>query len=253
MKEFEGLDFVESIKKLSNEDYSTIYSSKDKVTKQAIKRTYDEFKLPSRNKTNNNAIKYLVDIRKIDKKLIYYCIKQGFIYEDYNGCVVFVGYDNEKKPRFASRRATSEYNTFKLREIDEITGDITYSTVNSKDVYRSNKEYPFAIKGISDTLFVFEAPIDLLSFITLMKRDKEEYIDHSYLSMGGLNYISINAFLSKNTIKKIIMCIDNDKAGDEFYVKVKERYKGYEVKRIIPTKGKDFNEELINIKKEEIE
>ena len=87
---------------------------------------------------------------------------------------------------------------------------------------------------------MFEAPIDLLSFIQLFPKDWEQ---RSYLSLGGTSDRALTAFLSDSpNITSVFLCLDNDKAGEEAC----EKIAGKEVpcERIIRLKPvlKDWNE-----------
>ena len=48
----------------------------------------------------------------------------------------------------------------------------------------SDKAFNFCYRGEGERLFVFEAPIDLLSFLCLFKKDWQK---QSYLSLGGVS------------------------------------------------------------------
>ena len=50
-------------------------------------------------------------------------------------------------------------------------------------------------------------------------------------------------------VKKIVVGLDNDEAGIEAGLKIKDKYTklGYEVTKIVPKHGKDFNDELVGI------
>ena len=62
--------------------------------------------LPERNLTDNRVISYLRS-RGIDTELIKACINSGMLYEDIFHNCVFVGFDENGKPRYASTRATN--------------------------------------------------------------------------------------------------------------------------------------------------
>ena len=47
----------------------------------------------------------------------------------------------------------------------------------------SDKAFNFCYRGEGDRLFAFEAPVDLLSFLCLFKK---EWQKQSYLSLGGV-------------------------------------------------------------------
>ena len=62
-------------------------------------------------------------------------------------------------------------------------------------------------------LFVFEAPIDLLSFLCLFKKDWQR---QSYLALGGVGEKALLRFLSdRPNIKTVFLCLDSDEAGND--------------------------------------
>ncbi|WP_442867962.1 toprim domain-containing protein [Caproiciproducens sp. CPB-2] len=80
------------------------------------------------------------------------------------------------------------------------------------DVDGSEKDFFFNYHGGSERLYVFEAPIDMLSFITLNKR--EGWQKHSYLALGCTAPLALLRFLSEYLgIHQIVLCMDNDAAG----------------------------------------
>lgn len=192
VEEYEFKDAVYHILDLLN--------SKDPVHIVQAKRTSVRFKLPKPNSDNKIIIDYLVNKRKIDLEIVNYFIQHCFIYESQNDhSVVFVGYDEFCTPKFATKRATD--------------------TNTKKDVFGSNKEYSFSISNQnSDTLHVFESAIDLLSFLTILKNNNEDYLNEHYLALGGVSgssFPALSLYLKKHgQIKFIYLHLDNDKAGD---------------------------------------
>lgn len=80
--------------------------------------------------------------------LIYKLYARKMIYEssDYHNAV-FIGYDEKGVPRHAHKRGTGSKSTYKGNAIC------------------SMPEYSFGWYGISNKIYVFEAPIYMLSFI----------------------------------------------------------------------------------------
>lgn len=186
--------------------------------------------LPEKNQTFKHIFAYLIKTRKIDKDIVGEFVKSKKLYEDtYKNCV-FVGFDIEDNPKFASVRGTNTKKRFRM------------------DVENSDKGYPFCCEGNSDTLCVFESAIDLMSYLTLIKLHGISNFKHHLLSMGGTSYIPIEKYLERNPqIKKLTLCLDADDEGRFFAQKIKEKFgEDYEFRMHIP-KGKDFNEELVNV------
>ena len=151
-------------------------------------------------------------------------IGSGDIYEEKkHHNVVFVGRDADGIPRYAHCRGTGE-------------------TKYRGDVAESDKSYGFCHRGTDNQLFVFEAAIDLLSFIQLFPKDWKK---RSYLSLGGISSAALMAFLSERPqITSVFLCLDNDHAGNEACEKLAEEIPdGYSVIRLKPSR-KDWNEIL---------
>lgn len=203
-------------------------------------QSYD-FKLPKICSQPQNMFDYLIKERCIDKDIVNFYYLKGYIYEcERDHSVVFVGYDEKGKERFASKRATND--NWK------------------KDVYGSDKHYSFRlVNKTNDVLHVFESPIDLMSFQTLEKQKGKSWNHENYLSLGGASNarkdiedsilpIALEHFLMNNKqIKEIILHLDNDKAGYETSEKIKHHLSGrYEIFDRSPKRFKDINEVLLN-------
>ena len=183
-----------------------------------------DFRLSEKSETNETVIKYLTEIRRLEKDLVEEWIAGGNIYEEKkHHNVVFVGRDADGIPRYAHCRGT---------------GGIKYRG----DVSGSDKSYGFCHRGEDNQLFVFEAAIDLLSFIQLFPKDWKK---RSYLSLGGVSSVALMTFLSERPqITSVFLCLDNDHAGNEACEKLAgEIPDGYRVIRLKPAR-KDWNEIL---------
>ena len=183
-----------------------------------------DFRLPEKSETNETVIKYLTEIRRLEKDLVEEWIAGGNIYEEKkHHNVVFVGRDADGIPRYAHCRGT---------------GGIKYRG----DVAGSDKSYGFCHRGEDNQLFVFEAAIDLLSFIQLFPKDWKK---RSYLSLGRVSRVALMTFLSERPqITSVFLCLDNDHAGNEACEKLAgEIPDGYRVIRLKPAR-KDWNEIL---------
>ena len=140
--EFYGKSFPEAVQLLTGESAEG--------QSEASTAPPTAFHLPLHNRTADRAIQYLTESRGLNKTLVEAFLLSGDIYEDakrHN--VVFVGRDRSGTPRYAHVRGTAD--TFR----QDITG--------------SDKSYPFRYEGNGNQLFVFEAPIDLLSFMICPK------------------------------------------------------------------------------------
>ena len=183
-----------------------------------------DFRLPEKNEDNEMIVKYLTESRELEKNLVMEWIVRGDIYEEKkHHNVVFIGRDADGIPRYAHCRGT---------------GEMKYRG----DVAGSDKSYGFSYRGTDNQLFVFEAVIDLLSFIQLFPKDWKK---RSYLSLGGVSSVALMTFLSERPqITSVFLCLDNDQAGNEACEKLAgEISEGYSVIRLKPSR-KDWNEIL---------
>lgn len=198
------------------------------------------FELPVKDKNNDLVIRYLCEVRKIDKDIVDDFISKGMIYQSANfKNAVFVGYDKDK-PAYAFKR--SIFKNFKL------------------DHAGSNKAFSFNYTNPkSDVLHIFEAVIDLLSYMTLLKMNEMDYTEFSYLSLAGASDkiatkseadipIALKTYLERNpNIKTIIFHLDNDEVGIGATSKIISILNSkYQCIDKHPTSYKDVNEELIH-------
>ena len=183
-----------------------------------------DFRLPEKNEDNKIIVKYLTESRELEKNLVMEWITRGDIYEEKkHHNVIFVGRDADGIPKYAHCRGT---------------GEMKYRG----DVAGSDKSLGFCYRGTDNQLFVFEAAIDLLSFIQLFPKDWKK---RSYLSLGGVSSMALMTFLSERTqITSVFLCLDNDQAGNEACEKLAEKIpERYSVIRLKPSR-KDWNEIL---------
>ena len=214
--EFYNATFPEAVKMLTGEEGEGRNST--------CPAPSPDFRLPEKEENNDRIIRYLTENRGIEKNMVEEWIGSGDIYEEKkHHNVVFVGRDADGIPRYAHCRGTGE-------------------TKYRGDVAESDKSYGFCHRGTDNQLFVFEAAIDLLSFIQLFPKDWKK---RSYLSLGGISSAALMAFLSERPqITSVFLCLDNDHAGNEACEKLAgEIPDGYRVIRLKPAR-KDWNEIL---------
>ena len=184
--EFYGKSFPEAVQMLTGEP--------GEVQPEADPAPSPAFRLPLRNVTNANILNYLTQERKLSPSLVNFFIAARDIYEDAaHHNVVFVGRDADGHPRYASSRGIRE----KFRQ----------------DAAGAEKAFGFAHRGTDKQLLVFEAPIDLLSFIELFPKNWQQ---HNYLSLGGVSGKALQQFLSERPdVERVFLCLDAGKAGED--------------------------------------
>ncbi len=217
VRRFMGKSYPEAVEYLLGGSGGTL------ITSPPIVKEVKPFKLPPKNDTMHRVYAYLVNHRGIDNTFV----KAGMIYEsaDYHNAV-FVGYDMDGAPRHAHKRGTGQNSTFK--------GNIDSCI----------PEYSFHWNGTSDRLYLFEAPIDMLSFISM---NKTEWQSHSYAACCGVaDRVMWQMLEDHPNIKSVYLCMDNDDAGQKADKRISEKLtqKGIQSKILVPLK-KDWNEDLL--------
>ena len=225
MQEFYDMDFQTAVQELLGQRVTPLSHSPPKVLAKEEKK---EFRLPQANTNMHRVYAYLIKQRFISPDIISHFAKQHTLYEDkeYHNAV-FVGTDENGVPRQASKRSTNSYgNSFRI-------------TCQGSDT-----RYSFAHFGESKRLYVFEAPIDMMSFLTLYPKDWQK---HSCIAMNGVYENAVLAALKNHSnLSEVILCVDNDEGGIEAVDRLKDilSENGYtDVKRLAP-KFKDWNEVL---------
>ena len=116
------------------------------------------FALPPKNDTMRRVFGYLCGSRGIDRDVLHTFVRRNMVYEsaDYHNAV-FVGYDKDGIARHAHKRGSCSQSSFK------------------GNVDSSNPAFSFHWNGTSGKIFLFEAPIDMLSFISMHKNNWQQH------------------------------------------------------------------------------
>ena len=178
--------------------------------------------LQNSGKVLDNLIKH----RGIARDVVAHFAKAGLLYEDaeYHNAV-FVGTDVEGVPRHAHKRSANSYGkAFRL------------------NIEGSDPRYSFHYVGTGRSLYVFEAPIDMLSFITLYP---ENWQRHSYVACCGTSIQPVLQMLEQvPQLDTVLLCLDNDEAGHQASRRMQNQLEvRYSVERLIP-ENKDWNDDL---------
>lgn len=187
-----------------------------------------EFKLPESNPDMRRVFAYLIKQRFISHEVLSKFAHEKMIYEDkdYHNAV-FVGRDENGIIKHAHKRGT-----------------YTKGEPFKGNVEGSDPQYSFHWIGKSDSLYVFEAPVDMLSYITLHQKNWRQ---HSYVTLDGVSEHAMIKQLQLNPhLKRIVLCLDHDEAGIEAVGRLSDILieKGYtNISTLQPT-YKDWNEDL---------
>ena len=229
-----GMDFVQAVQTIMGNGSVSFPTCKN------IK-SYEEqpLLLPEKSPTTDVVFDYLFG-RGIDYEIINHCLEQELIIESlpYHNAV-FIGYDENKEPKYAAYRATNQ---------SRIMGDCT----------GSKKQYSFRLTAENTgEVHLFECAIDLLSYATLMKLEGKDWRQFNLVSLAGVYSpkqkiedskvpVTLGRLLEKDkTIKRIVLHLDNDIAGRKATKALQTILSDkYEVVDDPPQYGKDVNDFL---------
>ena len=235
-----GMSFQEAVLELIGgkavSSTSTMQQRSPKAAPPPAAQAFDaaELVLPKKCEGKfSRLFAYLTKSRMIDPVIVSQMIAEKKLYQDERNNVVFVGFDEQQQAKFACVRGT---NT-----------NVSYRG----DCIGSDKRYAFSMEGTNKTkLFVFEAPIDLLSHATLTNQiinHPKAWTVHSRVCLAGTSDVALEQFLKTHPeIKELHFYLDNDPAGRSEAEKHCQKYAsmGYQVHNHCP-KYKDLNEDLI--------
>lgn len=232
--EQKGGDAIDFVRRFYNKDYAKAVEmllnngGGQIITSPPIEKEHKPFELPPRNDRMSRVFSYLLLTRGIDKDVLFEFVRKKMIYESaYYHNAVFVGYDSSGKPRHAHKRGTVTSNPYK------------------GNVAGSQPEYSFHFNGTSDKIFLFEAPIDMLSYISM---HKENWKEHSYAASCSVSDRVLFQCLNDNpNIKNVFLCFDNDEAGQTANKRIADKLNKLNIQNeiLIPT-HKDWNEDILN-------
>lgn len=186
------------------------------------------FELPPKHHNMRRVYAYLIKQRCIDKGIVNHFANGNLLYEDakYHNAV-FIGTNKDGKPQHAHKKSTSiKDSSFRCNQEG------------------SKAAFSFSYIGVSDTIFVFESPIDMLSFISIYQKD---WKDHSYLALCSVADVALFSQLKGNpNIQRVALCLDNDQPGIKATKRIKEKLNelGYNEVAVLEPKLKDWNADL---------
>ena len=224
VRRFYGLSYPEAVTMLLGGSVGTVYPAAQEKKQGPAK----PFALPDAHSDMRRVFAYLIKHRRIDREVVTAFARARLIYEDakYHNAV-FVGLDKDGVARHAHKRSTnSEGLAFRI------------------NVEGSDPRHSFHWSGGSNRLYVFEAPIDMLSYITL---DPQGWQEHNYVACCGTTIQPVLEQLRQNPrINTTYLCLDNDQAGNSASKRMAEqlREQGALSVRLTPEQ-KDWNDDLV--------
>ena len=218
-----GLSYPEAMTMLLGGDTDQIKT----VSEERKRAPPKPFALPPANENMRRVYAYLLKERKLDREVVAHFARAGPIYEDaeHHNCV-FVGRDENGIPLHAHLRSTNSFGqTFRI------------------NVEGCDPRYSFHHLGSDGNLLVFEAPIDLLSYISMNPQKWEE---HSYVACCGTSFQPVQKMLDRiGEPEMVYLCLDNDEAGRKAAERMADalREQGVLCTELIP-QLKDWNDDL---------
>lgn len=220
-----GLSFHEAVEELLRNTYENAPT--------IVEDPPQPFRYYFKNNPNKErAINYLVEERKVDQDIVTLLDKKGFIQQvkrkvdkgdELIDAVAFVWAKNGKIVGATTQGIEIDFDKFGERGTQK------------KIVMNSEKHFGFNLTiGQPKDVYVFESPIDMLSYWSLNKQ-----LDNCLLmAMDGLKHDTVMnalhyAMVGKGTksLNAVHLCVDNDYAGSKFC----ERFERFErFKREVP-------------------
>ena len=198
------------------------------VIEQKKKEAKPPFRMPPKELDETDMENYLTGVRGIYPNILHEFMAVGLIYSTYNKGyhnAVFIGTDRHGVARHAHLRGTA--GNFKM------------------NAESSDDKFAFHWNGSSNRVYLFESPIDMLSYICL--HGGEHWKQDSYVSACGVSDMPLLQCLKEHPrITKVLLCLDNDEKGQEFDEIIAKRLiaKGYDCEILVPV-CKDWNEDLV--------
>lgn len=220
---FYHLQYPDAVTLLLGGETGTVYPAAREKPQEAAK----PFALPPANHDMRRVYAYLMKQRHISKEVITHFATAGTLYEDaeHHNCV-FVGVDEYGIARHAHKRSTNSFGkAFRV------------------NVEGSDPRYSFHMTGSEKSLYVFEAPIDLMSYMTLQP---DRWTERNAVACCGTSLHPVRKMLELHPhISMVNLCLDNDGAGQEACGRMEtELHKlGILTERCV-SQGKDWNEDL---------
>lgn len=224
VREFYGKSYPEAVSMLlGGEQGQREAAPKARVP---VAQNKKPFALPEPNGNMRRVFAYLMQQRFIEQEVISHFAHEKKLYEcaEFHNAV-FVGYDENGVPRHACKKSTLSNIGFR------------------GNVESSEPEYSFHHIGVSDRVYVFEAPIDMLSYISM---HKDNWQQHSYIALDGVASIALfHQLLQNDHLQNVVLCLDNDEAGIEARFRIADELRrlDYDSSTLVP-RNKDWNEDL---------
>lgn len=188
------------------------------------------FVLPQAHTDMRRVFAYLIKQRCISREVLSEFARDKLVFEDgEHHNAVFVGVDENGVARHAHKKSTATGSSFRI------------------NVEGSDPAYSFHYLSKNPNphwLFVFEAPIDLLSYISLHPKSWQ---NASYVALNGVSEKPVLKLLELYPrLGHVVLCLDNDEAGLNSASRIHNtlQQRGFENVEYDISAHKDWNEDL---------
>jgi hypothetical protein len=196
VKRLYNLSFPEAVSLLLGGEQGVEYRQHSKSSEPEQRKP---FALPPAHTDMRRVFAYLIKQRCIRREVLSEFAREKLLFEDgeYHNAV-FVGFDEKGIARHAHKKSTATGSSFRI------------------NVEGSHPAYSFhyiSKNPNSHNLFVFEAPIDLLSYISL---HPQNWKNASYVALNGVSEQPVLKLLELYPqLDHVVLCLDHDAAGIE--------------------------------------
>lgn len=228
VKRLYNLPFPEAVSLLLGGEQGVEYRQHSGSREQEQRKP---FALPPAHTDMRRVFAYLIKQRCISREVLSEFAREKLLFEDseYHNAV-FVGFDEKGVARHAHKKSTATGSSFRIN----VEGSHPAYSFH----YISKNPYPHK-------LCVFEAPIDLLSYISL---HPENWKQHSYMALNGVSEQPVLKLLELYPqLQRVTLCLDNDEAGRKAASRIHKTLKeqGFEDVAYDVSAHKDWNEDLV--------
>lgn len=227
VQEFYNMSFREAVEALIRQEPGRNLRPAERPAPDKVGCRTNSFVLQPKAANMHRLYAYLCKTRNIAPEVVSHFVHAGTLYEDseYHNAV-FIATDEHGNTCGGMKKGTLSGSSFR------------------QTIAGSDTQFAFHHKGSSERVYVFEAAVDMLSFISL---HPDNWQRHSYLALDGLSPKALFRFLDTHKdVQKICLCLDNDAAGIGATKQISNQLleKGYsEISMLLPTE-KDWSDEL---------
>lgn len=226
VKRLYNLSFPDAVSLLLGGEQGQPYRQHNKSEPEQRK----PFVLPQAHTDMRRMFAYLIKQRCISREVLSKFAREKLVFEDgeYHNAV-FVGLDENGVARHAHKKSTASDSGFRI------------------NVEGSDPAYSFHYLSKNPNphwLFVFEAPIDLLSYISLHPKNWQ---NNSYVALNGVSEKPILKLLELYPrLDHVVLGLDNDAAGIEASERIYDSLmeKGHYGVGQATSQHKDWNEDI---------